>query len=68
MDNIKYIDSAGLSILVAAHVSAKTQGASLRLCHLGSKFQEVLQITKLVTAFEIYDTEAARCRQFLKLR
>ena len=64
MDNIKYIDSAGLSILVAAHVSAKTQGASLRLCHLGSKFQEVLQITKLVTAFEIYDTEAAAVASF----
>jgi len=36
MDNIKYIDSAGLGILVAAHCSAKTRGASLRLCHLGS--------------------------------
>jgi anti-sigma B factor antagonist len=64
MDNIKYIDSAGLGILVAAHVSAKTQGASLRLCHLGSKFQEVLQITKLVTVFEIYDTEAAAVASF----
>src|SRR5260370_33544718 len=51
MDDIKYIDSAGLGILVAAHVSAKTQGASLHLCHLGSKFQEVLQITKLLTVF-----------------
>jgi anti-sigma B factor antagonist len=50
--------------LVAAHVSAKTQGASLRLCHLGSKFQEVLQITKLVTVFEVYDTEAAAVASF----
>jgi anti-sigma B factor antagonist len=59
MDNIKYIDSSGLGTLVAAHCSAKTRGASLRLCHLGSKFQEVLQITKLVTIFDVYDTEAA---------
>jgi anti-sigma B factor antagonist len=49
MDNIKYIDSAGLGILVAAHVSAKLQGASLILSNLGTKFQEILQITKLVT-------------------
>jgi anti-anti-sigma factor len=35
MSNIKYIDSAGLGALVAAHVSAKTQGASVRLCNLG---------------------------------
>jgi anti-sigma B factor antagonist len=64
MDNIKYIDSAGLGILVAAHCSAKTQGASLRLCHLGSKFQEVLQITKLLTVFEVCDTEAAAVASF----
>jgi anti-sigma B factor antagonist len=64
MDNIKYIDSSGLGILVAAHCSAKTKGASLRLCHLGSKFQEVLQITKLVTVFEVCDTEAAAVASF----
>src|SRR5258708_25037625 len=33
--NIKYIDSTGLGTLVAAHLSAKTQGASVRLCQLG---------------------------------
>jgi anti-sigma B factor antagonist len=64
MDNITYIDSAGLGILVAAHCSAKTQGASLRMCHLGRKFQEVLQITKLVTVFEVCDTEAAAVASF----
>jgi anti-sigma B factor antagonist len=64
MDNIKYIDSAGLGILVAAHCSAKTRTASLRLCRLGSKFQEVLQITKLVTVFEVRDTEAAAVASF----
>jgi anti-sigma B factor antagonist len=66
MDNIKYIDSAGLGTLVAAHCSAKTKGASLRLCHLGSKFQEVLQITKLLTIFEVCDTEAAAVGSFSK--
>jgi hypothetical protein len=34
------------------------------VCHLGSKFQEVLQITKLVTIFEVYDTEAAAVASF----
>jgi anti-sigma B factor antagonist len=64
MANIKYIDSAGLGTLVAAHVSAKTQGASVRLCHLGRKFYEVLQITKLLTVFDVYDTEAAAVSSF----
>jgi anti-sigma B factor antagonist len=64
MDNIKYIDSAGLGILVAAHVSAKLQGASLILSNLGTKFQEILQITKLVTVFEVFNTEAAAIASF----
>jgi anti-sigma B factor antagonist len=64
MDNITFIDSAGLGTLVAAHHSAKGQGASLRLCHLGSKFQEVLQITKLLTVFEVFNTEAEAVASF----
>jgi len=64
MANIKYIDSAGLGTLVAGHVSAKSQGASVRLCHLGQKFHEVLQLTKLLTVFDVYDTEAAAVGSF----
>jgi len=44
MDNVTFIDS-GVGTLVAAHHSAKIAGSGLKLCHLGSKFQEVLQIT-----------------------
>ena len=47
MVNIKYIDSSGLGTLVAGHVGAKTQGASVRLCNLGKQFHGVMQITKL---------------------
>ena len=66
LTGLTYIDSAGLGTLVAAHHSVKTQGASLRLCHLGSKFQEVLQITKLLTVFDVYNTEAEAVASFSK--
>src|ERR1700724_302288 len=66
MDNIKYIDSAGLGVLVAAHVSAELQGASLILSNLGTKFQEILQITKLVTVFQVFNTEEAAVASFSK--
>jgi len=64
MSEIKYIDSAGLGALVAAHIGAKNQGASVRLCHLGKKFHEVMQITKLLTVFDVYETEAAAISSF----
>ncbi len=66
MDNVTYIDSAGLGALVAAHHSAKTQGSSLRLSNLGSKFQEVLQVTKLLTVFDVYPSEATAVQSFGK--
>jgi anti-sigma B factor antagonist len=64
MSNVTYIDSAGLGILVAAHVSAKNQGAALYLSNLGDKFNDVLQLTRLMTVFSVYDTEAKAIESF----
>jgi anti-sigma B factor antagonist len=64
--NITLIDSTGLGTLVSAHHSASTRGASVRLCNLGTKFQEVLQVTKLLTVFDVSDTEADGVRSFSK--
>ncbi len=66
MTNVSYIDSSGLGTLVASHTSARAQGANLRLANLGSKFQEILQVTKLVTVFEVYPSEAAAIGSFSK--
>ena len=62
--NTKYIDSTGLGTLVAAHLNAKTQGASVRLCHLGKKFHDIMQVTRLLTVFDVYATQAAAVSSF----
>jgi anti-anti-sigma factor len=59
-------DSAGLGSLVASHHTAKKEGASSRLCHLDNKFQQVLQITKLLTVLYISNTEAEAVGSFSK--
>jgi anti-sigma B factor antagonist len=64
MSEVTYIDSSGLGALVAAHLSAQTAGASIRLCNLGQKFHEVMQMTKLLTVFDVYDSEAAAVASF----
>lgn len=63
---VTYIDSAGLGTLVATFHSARSQGATLKLTNLGSKFKEVLQVTKLMTVFDTYDSEAAAIQSFGK--
>ena len=66
MDNVTYIDSSGLGTMVALHTSARSQGASMKISNLGSKFQEILQVTKLVTVFDAYPSEAAAIGSFSK--
>lgn len=64
MTNVTYIDSAGLGTLVAAHVSAKKEGAALLLSDLGTKFHEVMQVTRLLTVFNVFTTEAEAISSF----
>lgn len=67
MGQVKDIDSAGLGILVAMHLSAKNQGTALYLCNVGQQFHEALQITKQLTVFEVYDTEVAAVAPLSKM-
>jgi anti-sigma B factor antagonist len=64
--NVTQIDSSGLGALVAAHSSAKSAGATLRLCNLGSRTNELLQMTKLLTVFEVFNSETDAVRGFSK--
>jgi anti-sigma B factor antagonist len=66
LNNVTFIDSSGIGALVAAYTSAKSMGATLRLCNLGSRTIELLQITRLVTVFEISNSEAGAVSSFSK--
>jgi anti-anti-sigma factor len=67
MKSIEHIDGSGLGTLVAAHVGAKSQGASLRLCQLGKRLQEVLEITNLATVFQVCNPDAATAASFPRI-
>ncbi len=64
MADVSYIDSAGLGTLVAAHFSAKNKGASIRLCHLDRNFHDVMQMTRILTVFDVFDTVIASINSF----
>jgi anti-sigma B factor antagonist len=57
LSGVSYIDSGGLGTLVGVYSSARAGGADIKLTGLGQRLRDVLQITKLVTVFEVYDTE-----------
>ncbi len=64
MENVSYIDSAGVGTLVAAFTSVKAQGGQLKMANLTKKFRETLQVTRLLTVFETYDSEADALASF----
>jgi hypothetical protein len=36
----------------------------VRLCNLEKKFHDVMQVTRLLTVFDVYDTQAAAVSSF----
>jgi anti-sigma B factor antagonist len=54
---VNYIDSSGVGSLVEGLKASRDVGSRLILFGLSPVAHEVLQLTKLLTIFEIYDTE-----------
>jgi anti-sigma B factor antagonist len=62
--NVDYIDSSGLGELVSAFTSMRSQGGDLKLLNLTKRVRTLLQITKLLTVFDITDDEATSVKSF----
>ena len=59
LQDVNYIDSSGIGELVSAFTTTKNQGGELKLLNLTKKVNDLLQITKLYTVFDVKDDEAS---------
>lgn len=64
LGDVPYIDSAGLGEVVRTYTTVGRQGGSLKLLNLTKRIQDLLSITKLLTVFETFDTEAEAVKSF----
>ncbi len=64
LENVPYIDSAGLGEVVRTHTTVSRQGGSLKLLNLTKRIEDLLSITKLLTVFDTYDSEAEAIKSF----
>ena len=64
LGEISYIDSSGIGELVSSFTTVANAGGSLKLLNLTKRVQDLLQITKLYTVFEVFDDEAAALKSF----
>jgi anti-sigma B factor antagonist len=64
--DVNYIDSPGVGELVSSYTTVIRQGGQLKLLSLTKKIQEVLAITRLLTVFQVYDSETEMLASFDK--
>jgi len=61
---VNYIDSGGLGTLVGLYTSARSDGGIIKLANLTNRVGELLQVTKLLTVFEVYDNDVQAAKSF----
>jgi anti-sigma B factor antagonist len=62
--NVTYIDSGGLGTLVALYTTARNAGGSVKLARLTQRVGDLLQVTKLLTVFEVFNSEEEAVQSF----
>ena len=56
--DVSYIDSSGLGELVWAYTTVRNKGGDVKLLNLTSKAKDLMQMTKLLTVFDTFDSES----------
>ena len=64
LEDVPYVDSAGLGGIVHVYSTVKRKGGTLKLVNLTKRITDLLAITKLLTVFETYESEADAVSSF----
>jgi anti-sigma B factor antagonist len=62
--NVDFIDSSGVGELVSSFTAVRNAGGDLKLFSLSKKVQDVLNVTKLYTIFDIKEDEFTAVKSF----
>ncbi len=66
LGEVNYIDSGGLGTLVSLYTTARNAGGALKLARLTDRVGDLLQVTKLVSIFEVFKNEQLAAQSFEK--
>lgn len=65
LNDVTYVDSCGVGVLIAKYVSVRKKGGDVKLLNLTSRSQRVMEISKLLTVFETFDSEDRALASFI---
>jgi anti-sigma B factor antagonist len=66
LHDVTHIDSGGLGTLVSLFTTARNAGGAIKLARLSQRVSDLLQVTKLLTIFEVFDDEEKAAKSFSK--
>ena len=68
LGQVTYVDSSGLGELITTYTSARNRQGDVKLLNLSKIAKDILQVTKLVTVFDVFDdeTKAVESLAFIK--
>lgn len=58
LEEVPYIDSTALGIILRAHATVTRRGGALRLLHVDGHVRELLELTRLLSVLGAFDSEA----------
>lgn len=61
---VNYVDSGGLGTLVSLYTTARHAGGAVKLARVNQRVRDLLQLTKLLTVFEVFEDEEAAAKSF----
>jgi anti-sigma B factor antagonist len=64
LSGVTTMDSSGVGELVSTFTTVTNRGGKLKLLHLPPKIQDIMQVTQLITVFEVFDDEDEAVRSF----
>jgi anti-sigma B factor antagonist len=64
LKDVTYVDSCGVGVLIAKYVSLRRKGGDVKLLHLTPRSHRLMEISKLLSVFETYDSEDRAVRSF----
>jgi anti-sigma B factor antagonist len=64
LKDVDYIDQSGIGELVSTYAMVAKNGGQLKLLNMTKKVKELLEITKLLTVFQYFDSEQAALASF----
>jgi len=62
--DVTHVDSSGLGALVSSCATVRREGGDLKLVKLSDKVDDLMEVTRLYTVFDISDNEDEAIRSF----